>query len=282
MKKNIFIIIAVVFSTAFIVGSGIFVWQRKAGEKAKNEAVESAKQEMREQVDALQTQIEALQQEREEQKEVVQEEIESEPEYVPLVLTIETEESLPRANENTNYLATIDIFYTGDSLLKATFTNLPEDIAVSEGIINGFIEIKDQKGMIEISGKAKMAGIYEVSLNITSRDGKSVVNKDFNLIVESSDIGFEVIRHRPAPVGVAGEDYTIEFLIEGGVPPYSVSYFDVWKEYDFCSAFTQNIDGNLTTAGSGVKTEAGSCSFDIKVQDSQGKEVRFLYGFDVQ
>ncbi len=60
-RKEILIVVEVVILTILISGSGIFMWQKKANEKLRNEAVEAVKQEMQAQVDELQWQIEDLQ-----------------------------------------------------------------------------------------------------------------------------------------------------------------------------------------------------------------------------
>ncbi len=54
-------LVGIAVVTAGIVGGGVFWWQRRAGEKMKNEAVNAARQEMQAQIDDLRKQVETLQ-----------------------------------------------------------------------------------------------------------------------------------------------------------------------------------------------------------------------------
>lgn len=197
-------------------------------------------------------------------------------------LKIETEYSLPQAQQGELYNASINILYTGSSPLNATFSNLPPGISVSSGIVNGNIEIKNQKGTLIISGTPTEAVSYEIFLTVSSTDGKSKEIKQFNLFVEQSASSLKIISPKPAPKGTTGQDYTVKFQASGGKPPYSWSYSDIWKNNDFCSSLIMKSDGTLTSEGTGKKPAKGSCSLTIGVKDSMGEGSRMLYGFEIE
>lgn len=190
------------------------------------------------------------------------------------ILEIKTDYLLPSAKQGEFYEKTIYFIYTGNSPLNIEFSNLPQGISLDK---NSF-EIKNQLGQVIISGIPTEGGVsHESFLKISSGDGMVEEIKQFNLLVEKSDLELDII----APEKITGkvnQVYTIKFQATGGTPPYSWSYFDIWKTYEFCSDFIMESDGTLTIE----KPQKGSCSLTITVQDSKGETESMLYPINIE
>ena len=204
-------------------------------------------------------------------------------------LIVQTDHRLPDATQGEPYNTQIDVFYTGKSTLWATLDGLPPGLIAEGSADKEKDKTKKTTGKIIISGtptvnvgKGNAGDGYGLHLVLYSEDGVFKEKINFMIMIVPSASALKLIPPSPKVTGVAGQDYTVKFQASGGKPPYTWSYFDIWKKGTFCSSLIMNPDGTLTTKGTGMKALKGSCALTVILEDSLGEGTSMIYGFEIK